>query len=70
MTEAEKRHVAAQKAAATYREHRRKWAEKEAQRQEERDATTKALRRVRDDPASSSGDVIRAVELLWEMERR
>ena len=66
----EQRRAAAQKAAATYREHRQKWAEKEAQRKAEKEAQLAALRRVRDDPGSPADAVIRAVELLREIERR
>lgn len=69
MTEAEKRHAAAQKAAATYREHRAKQRERERERQEERDAQIAALKKVRDDPDSPSGDVLRAVELLMQLDK-
>lgn len=65
----EQRRAAAQKAAATYREHRQKWAEKEAQRKAEKEAQLAALKRVRDNPDSSSADILRAVELLMQLDR-
>ena len=71
MTEVQKtRHEAAQKAAQTAREHREKWKERERERREELAAQIAALRRVRDNPDSSSADVLRAVELLVKLENR
>lgn len=70
MTETEKRHAAAQKAAETYRRHRAQWKEREREHREELAAQIAALRRVRDNPDSSSADVLRAVELLVKLENR
>lgn len=69
MTETEKRRAAAKKAAETYKRHRAKQAEMAAQREAEQAAQIAALRRVRDNPDSSSADVLRAVELLVKLDR-
>ena len=65
----EQRRAAAQKAAETYRRHRQKQAEMAAQRREEQAAQLAALRRVRDNPDSSSAEVLRAIELLMELDK-
>ena len=65
----EKRAAATAKGIQTAREHREKRKEWERQRQEERDATTKALRTVRDSADATPEQVLEAVKLLMELDR-
>ena len=65
----QQRHEAAAKGAQTARRNRERREAMEANRKAEMAAQIAALRRVRDDPDSSSADVLRAVELLAEYEK-
>ena len=60
----EQRRAAAQRGAETARRNAEKRRRMEADRKAERQKQAAALRRVRDDPNSSSAEVLRAVELL------
>ena len=59
----------AEKGKITRQKHQAAWKAKEAQLQAEREATTAALRNIRDDDAASPEARLRAVELLMELKR-
>ena len=65
----QQRHEAAAKGAQTARRNRERREAMEANRKAEMAAQIAALRRVRDDPDSSSTEILRAVELLDKLRR-
>ena len=65
----EQRRAAARRGAETAKRNRQRREEMEMRKKFEQQAQINALRRVWDDPDSSSDAVLRAVELLAEMEK-